>query len=99
MFHHESNATTFSLLDAIDEADRDRLVALGRAARIVEEMTSRTTRRGSVQRWAAQGIRGIRLRTVTVGRTRYTTRRWLLEFFVVVDAARMQRHGGERGRG
>jgi hypothetical protein len=44
--------------------------------------------RSTVFRWASKGCCGVRLRTVSVGRTRHTTERWLLAFFEEVAAAR-----------
>ena len=44
--------------------------------------------RSTVFRWVLKGCRGVRLRTVSVGRTRHTTERWLLSFFEEVAAAR-----------
>jgi hypothetical protein len=44
--------------------------------------------RSTVFRWVSKGCCGVRLRTVSVGRTRHTTERWLLEFFEEVAAAR-----------
>ncbi|MFN0008769.1 MAG: DUF1580 domain-containing protein [Planctomycetota bacterium] len=44
--------------------------------------------RSTIFRWASKGFCGVRLRTVSVGRTRHTTERWLLSFFDEVACAR-----------
>src|SRR6185295_9358812 len=44
--------------------------------------------RSTVFRWVSQGCCGRRLRTVSVGRTRHTTERWLLSFFQEIAGAR-----------
>jgi hypothetical protein len=44
--------------------------------------------RSTVFRWAQRGCRGVRLRTVSVGRTKCTTEAWLWEFFEQIAAAR-----------
>ena len=44
--------------------------------------------RSTVFRWVQKGCSGVCLRTVSVGRTRHTTERWLLSFFEAVAAAR-----------
>lgn len=42
----------------------------------------------TVRRWASKGCRGVRLRTVSIGRKRCTTDAWLMEFFDSVERAR-----------
>ena len=44
--------------------------------------------RSTIFRWVLKGCCGVRLRTVSVGRTRHTTERWLMLFFDEVAAAR-----------
>lgn len=44
--------------------------------------------RSTVYRWVVKGCSGVRLKTVSVGRARHTTERWLLTFFEEVAAAR-----------
>lgn len=44
--------------------------------------------RSTVFRWVLKGCCGVRLRTVSVGRARHTTERWLLSFFSEVATAR-----------
>ena len=48
--------------------------------------------RSSVFRWASAGCRGVRLRTVSVGRKKCTTEAWLMAFFEELD-----RSGPETG--
>lgn len=49
--------------------------------------------RSTVFRWVLKGCCGVRLRTVSVGRTRHTTERWLMSFFDEVAAARERSNG------
>jgi hypothetical protein len=48
--------------------------------------------RSTVFRWVAKGYGGVRLKTVSVGRTRHTTERWLVEFFIEIAGARDRSH-------
>lgn len=77
------------LLSAVPEDLRDRLFPLLLTGPVVvAELTGRRAERGALHRWAKRGIRGVCLRTVTVGLSRHSTRRWLIEFFAAVDEAR-----------
>jgi hypothetical protein len=42
----------------------------------------------TVHRWVQRGIGGVRLRVVSIGGTKCTTRRWLMEFFEQLGAHR-----------
>lgn len=42
----------------------------------------------TVYRWVQKGVHGVRLKVVSVGRTRFTTSQWLREFFESTEAAR-----------
>lgn len=44
----------------------------------------------TVLRWATKGLRGERLRVVSVGGARHTTERWLRDFFARVESARQR---------
>jgi len=58
----------------------------------LEEVTKvlpRRLHRSTVFRWAQKGRRGVRLKVVSMGGTRCTTERWLLEFFEAVEGARV----------
>lgn len=57
----------------------------------VSEMLPSHPDRSTVFRWIGRGCWGARLRTVSVGRTRHTTERWLLAFFDEVAVAREHR--------
>ena len=46
--------------------------------------------RSTVFRWAKKGRFGIRLRVVSMGGTRCTTERWLMEFFEAVEHAQRE---------
>jgi hypothetical protein len=77
------------LLSRVPDDLRDRpFPLLAHGSLVVEELTSRVAHRSALHHWARTGIAGTRLRTITVGRTRYATRRWLVEFFAAVDEAR-----------
>lgn len=50
--------------------------------RVVAELTSgRPPHRLTVLRWCLSGSHGVKLRTVSVGRCRHTSREWLVEFW------------------
>lgn len=49
--------------------------------------------RSTVFRWVTKGCCGVRLRTVSVGRTRHTTEQWLLSFFDEIAVARSRSNG------
>ncbi|MGE3806216.1 MAG: hypothetical protein AB7K24_16215 [Gemmataceae bacterium] len=65
----------------MDLSSRDRL-PLAEAAKEV----GRTPK--TLNRWASDGLRGVRLRVLWVGKTPYTSMRWLGEFFEAVSAIR-----------
>ena len=57
----------------------------------------------TVHRWVSEGVRGLKLRTVRVGRSLCTTEAWLLEFFERLNeptttAAPRARHPREAAR-
>lgn len=79
---------TASLLAAVDVGALDALFPLQRGTTVVEELTGLSPGRSALHRWRAEGIAGVKLQTVTVGRVQMTTRRWLIEWFAAVDAAR-----------
>ncbi|MCB9882223.1 MAG: DUF1580 domain-containing protein [Planctomycetes bacterium] len=90
---------TQSLVDALDEGKRDQLFKLLAGSSIVEELTGNRPHRSALHRWASKGVAGVRLQTVCVGRCRYTTRRWLIEFFAAVDLARREGEASSSGEG
>jgi hypothetical protein len=45
---------------------------------------------GTVFRWVVRGAFGVRLQVVSMGRRRFTTRRWLMAFAEKVETARRQ---------
>jgi Protein of unknown function (DUF1580) len=83
--------TTQTLLAAVDPALIDQLVPVHKAPPVIDELTGDRPHASAPQRWASKGLVGVRLDTVTVGRRRLTTRRWLIEFFAAVDEARRNR--------
>jgi hypothetical protein len=48
--------------------------------------------RSTVFRWVTKGCCGVKLKTVSVGRTRHTTERWLVDYFAEIAGARDQSH-------
>lgn len=56
-----------------------------RAARNLPELPKRPSL-NAITRWAITGLKGHRLRTLCVGRQRFTSARWLFEFFEAVAA-------------
>jgi len=79
------------LLSVVPEDKRDQLFKLLEdGPMVVEELTGEPTHRSKLHRMEAKGSHGVRLQTVTVGRSRFSTRRWLLEFFAAVDVARRE---------
>jgi hypothetical protein len=46
----------------------------------------------TIHRWAANGLRGVKLRTVPAGGVLCTTEAWLLEFFEQLGEARSGEH-------
>ena len=76
-----------SLLLAHPEATWDQLFPLREGSAVVASLTGRSPDSSAIHRWASRGIAGQKLQTITVGRRRYTTRRWLLDWFVAVDSA------------
>jgi predicted RNase H-like nuclease len=82
-----------ALVASLDEAMRDRLFPLTDGPTIVEELTGRRLHDTALHRWAKRGIAGLRLQTITVGRRRYSTRRWLLNWCAAVDEAQRSVRG------
>jgi len=72
------------LLDTVRAAE---LIPLAKVPSIFPNRIDRST----VFRWALKGCCGIRLKTVSVGRTRHTSERWLMQFFERVASARDER--------
>lgn len=76
------------LVASLSEDKRDQLFALLDGTAVVEELTGKRPHNTALHRWAKRGIAGVCLQTITVGRRRFTTRRWLLDWFAAVDGAR-----------
>ena len=71
------------------ETVEDRLFPLvAQCPSVVKKLTGRKPDRRTVIRWAVNGCAGVKLKTVTMGRTRLTRRSWLLAFFERTDKAR-----------
>ena len=78
-----------SLLSVLPESEHDQLIPLlADGPAIYEKLTSRRPHRSLVWRHATKGVAGVKLKTVSVGRTLMTTARWIVEHWAAVDAAR-----------
>ena len=78
-----------SLLSVLPENEHDRLFPLmAQGPAIVEKLTGRRPHRSLLWRHATKGIQGVRLKTVSVGRTLMTTPRWIVAHWAAVDRAR-----------
>ena len=67
----------------------DDLMPLAQAARSLPPLRSgRPVSPATVWRWAAHGLRGVRLEIIRIGGTACTTRSALRQFLAAVDAAR-----------
>ena len=91
-----ANMTTHGVSDALllalPEATWDQLFPLREGGAVVESLTGRSPDSSAIHRWASRGIAGEKLKTITVGRRRFTTRRWLLDWFAAVDHAHREAH-------
>jgi len=70
--------------ESLESVRAAELVPLERVPAMLPNRPDRST----VFRWAGRGCSGVKLKTVSVGRTRHTTERWLMQFFADVAAAR-----------
>lgn len=78
-----------SPLDAMSAEHRGRLFALLRhGPTVCEELCGRRVHRATLLRWALAGSHGVKLRTVSVGRARHTSREWLLSFWTALSEVR-----------
>ena len=84
------------LIASLDDDLRDRLFPLVDGPAVVEELTGSRPHATALHRWARTGISGARLQTVTVGRRRFSTRRWLLDWFAAVDRQNRLAPGEQR---
>jgi hypothetical protein len=82
------------LADALPDADV-LFPLLDDGPKVVEELVGgRRPHKSALHRWASTGVSGVTLQTITAGRRRCTSRRWLLKFFGAIDAARLCRAAG-----
>lgn len=78
-----------SPLDAMSAEQRGRLFALLKnGPAVTEELCGRRVHRATLLRWAIAGSHGIRLKTVSIGRCRHTSREWLLSFWAALGEVR-----------
>lgn len=63
------------------EATGEKMLTFAEAAREVERVFGKRPGVGTLHRWAGKGVRGHRLRTTKAVGARFTTTRWLMEFF------------------
>jgi len=71
-------------IDALNE----ELLTFGQAARRARPKDSRPAAPSTIWRWHSKGIAGVRLETVCLGGTRYTSSEALQRFFDAVTQAR-----------
>ncbi len=77
------------LLSLLPEENRDRLFpVLSEGPAIYEELSGRRPHRSMLWRHVRKGVAGQFLRTVSVGGTLMSTPRWVVEFWMAVDASR-----------
>ncbi len=87
-----------TLLSVLPESERDQLIPLlADGPAFYEKLTGKRPHRSLVWRHATRGVRGVRLKTVSVGRTLMTTARWIVEHWEAVDAARHSPKGKRKG--
>src|SRR4051794_33966776 len=66
----------------------ERLLSLGQAAKLLPgRQPGKPIAVVTISRWCLRGLRGNRLRSVMVGGSRYTTRKWVAEFIQAVNSA------------
>ena len=74
------------------EPHLDRLFpALKDGPAVVERLCGHRPHKSTIWRYIAKGQYGVRLKTLFVSGTAYTSERWLLEFFAAVAEARAMR--------
>ena len=79
------------LLARLPDEDRDRIFPLlADGPRIFATLTGRRPHRTLLWRHAEDGVHGVRLKTITVGRTMMCHPRWLIEHWAAVDEARRE---------
>ena len=62
------------------------LMSLNQAARLIPgRRAGKPAHVNTLFRWCLQGVRGVKLRSVLIGGTRYTSRRWLDEFLASLN--------------
>ena len=82
-------ARVLALLESIPADRVDELFPLLREGpKVVDELTGDRPHKSTLLRHASTGVRGTKLETISRGRTMLSTRRWLIEFWAQVDAAR-----------
>ena len=80
-----------TVLAALPAQEHTRLVRLlSEAPHVVARLIpgAKPPHKATMLRALTRGIRGVRLRTVTRGRTRMTCAKWIAEFWLAVDEAR-----------
>ena len=62
-------------------------ITMTEAAGLIGEMVGKRPSSATVWRWAMKGVRGVRLESLRVGGTLYTTRAWVLEFLAASQSS------------
>ena len=78
---------------AID-VSQDNLLSLSQAARFVK-LGGRSFAPSTIWRWYRKGVAGVKLETICIGRTRYTSVEALQRFFAAVTAAKSGEASGQ----
>lgn len=71
----------------------EQVMTLVEAAGWLERRFGRRPNVTTIWRWAIKGIRGVRLRTISLGRYRYTSERALEQFIAEISGALPGEHG------
>lgn len=67
---------------------RRNMLRLSEAGKLVEAIVGETPHPSSLHRWATNGLKGIKLKTIYACGCRRTCHEWLIEFFEEVGGAR-----------
>ncbi len=78
-----------SPLASLDDRTRTALFELvAEGPSVLEEFIGKRHHSRTLLRWALKGVGTVKLKSVTAGRKRYTSRAWLLRFFEESEAER-----------
>lgn len=79
------------------DINREELLTLAQAARRIPSRTGKGLHVSTVGRWALKGLRGVKLETIQVGGTKYTSKEAVQRFFdALTRLTEKRRDQGER---